>query len=71
MTDEHQFRKPDKIGLRILAKLKTTGRRKYIALQNDVAEVYELRIGDTLKVDLIEVFRTAKTAEDEEETEHE
>jgi hypothetical protein len=66
MTVEHLVTPSKKLGLRILCKIKTTGRRKYVQLPNDAAEVYGLRIGDTLRIELIEVFRTAKTAEDEE-----
>lgn len=51
----------EKIGVTQLAEVKTTGRRHYIRLDPKVVLSYDLKIGDLLKVEILEVRRKAKT----------
>ena len=53
----------EKIGVTAVSELKTTGRKLYFSLEKKVAEVYDLRIGDTLKVQIVSVFRKPKEEE--------
>lgn len=54
---------PEKIRVTALCSLKTTGRKLYFSLDKKLAEVYDLHIGDTLKVEVLEVHRKPKNEE--------
>lgn len=54
---------PEKIKVTALCPLKTTGRKLYFSLDKKLQEIYDLRIGDCLKVEILEVHRKPKTEE--------
>lgn len=47
----------EKIGIVGLFEVKSTGRRHYIRLEKKVTESYDIKIGDVLKVEILEVRR--------------
>jgi hypothetical protein len=51
---------PERIKVTALCPLKTTGRKLYFTLDKKLQDVYDLHIGDTLKVDILEVHRKPK-----------
>jgi len=46
-----------KIGVTDLAELKHSGRRYYIRVPPKLVEIYELVVGDMLKIEIIEVHK--------------
>jgi hypothetical protein len=54
---------PEKIKISALCTLKTTGRKLYFSLDKKLQEIYDLKIGDTLKVEILEVHRKPKEEE--------
>jgi len=49
----------EKIGIVALFEVKSTGRRHYIKLDKKVTDSYEIKVGDVLKVEILEVRRKA------------
>lgn len=52
-----------KIGIVMLAEVKTTGRRHYVRLDPKVIERYGIKIGDVLKLEILEVARKPREKE--------
>jgi hypothetical protein len=55
---------PEKIKVTALCTLKTTGRKLYFTLEKKLQDVYELHIGDILKVEILEVHRKKQETEE-------
>jgi hypothetical protein len=54
----------EKIGVTQLSKVKTTGKRYYVSLDRKIVEVYGVNVGDTLLIDVKELFRKPPEEED-------
>jgi len=54
---------PKKIGISGIFQVKTRGRRNYITLDPKVVESYDIKHGDLLKVEIIEVRHKPQEAD--------
>lgn len=52
-----EVNKGEKIKCSIVGVLRTTGRRNYIQIPPMISQTYQLKIGDVVKLELLEVFR--------------
>jgi hypothetical protein len=50
----------EKIRVTVLSPLRTTGRKLYVSLDPKISQVFDLKIGDILKLELVSVFRKPK-----------